>query len=47
MIRTHPSCRTSHLLVSMFALTAIPTAWGLLKLGSRAACNDAPFHCSG
>ena len=33
MIRTHPSSRTHHLLVSMFALTAVPTAWALAQTG--------------
>ena len=33
MIRTHPSSRTRHLLVSMFALTAIPTAWAFAQTG--------------
>ena len=33
MVGTRPSSRTRHLLVSMFALTAIPTAWAFAQTG--------------
>src|SRR6266550_6839941 len=33
MIRTHASSRTLRLLVSMFALAAIPTAWAFAQTG--------------
>src|SRR2546426_1103979 len=33
MIRTQPSSRIRHLLVSLFALTAIPTVWAFAQTG--------------